>query len=156
MGIRHVYHINIQCNKVKVIVIIFSCSSDFALYLEDYFMDKCDTWNIGSVWHHDWQHNKCRSPWPIFYGPLILPHILTVNWCMNIIISDYELVWSNSWPKSKCSSLWPVSWSSDFMLHLEDSDVLLSYFGIMWPIFHSPVILSYISHYLIHKCHIYI
>ena len=39
MGIRHVYHINIQCNKVKVIVIIFSCYSDFALYLEDYFMD---------------------------------------------------------------------------------------------------------------------
>ena len=31
MGIRHVYHINIQCNKVKVIVIIFSCCSDFAL-----------------------------------------------------------------------------------------------------------------------------
>ena len=39
MGIRHVYHINIQCNKVKVIVIIFSFSSDIALYLEDYFMD---------------------------------------------------------------------------------------------------------------------
>ena len=34
MGIRHVYHISIQCNKVKVIVIIFSCSSDFVLYLE--------------------------------------------------------------------------------------------------------------------------
>ena len=41
MGIRHVYHINIQCNKVKVIVIIFQDkgSSDFALYLEAYFMD---------------------------------------------------------------------------------------------------------------------
>ena len=39
MGIRNVYHINIQCNKVKVIVILFSCSSDFALYFEDYFMD---------------------------------------------------------------------------------------------------------------------
>ena len=33
------YHINNQCNKVKVIVIMFSCFSDFALYLEDYFMD---------------------------------------------------------------------------------------------------------------------
>ena len=51
MGIRHVYHINIQCNKVKVIVALFSCSSDFALYFEDCFMDKvilgilvlCDT-----------------------------------------------------------------------------------------------------------------
>ena len=38
MGIRHVYLIIIQCNKVKVIVILLSCSSDFALYLEDYFM----------------------------------------------------------------------------------------------------------------------
>ena len=39
MGIGHVYHINIQCNKVKVIVTLFSCSTDFALYFEDYFMD---------------------------------------------------------------------------------------------------------------------
>ena len=39
MGIRYVDHIYIQCNKVNVIVILFSCSSDFALYLEDYFMD---------------------------------------------------------------------------------------------------------------------
>ena len=38
MGIRHVYHINIHCNKIKVIVTLFSCSSDFALYFEDYFM----------------------------------------------------------------------------------------------------------------------
>ena len=29
--------------------LLFSCSSDLALYLEDYFMDLCDTWNIGSV-----------------------------------------------------------------------------------------------------------
>ena len=48
MGIRHVYQINIQCNKVKVIVILFSYYSNFAIYLEDYFMDLCDTWNIGS------------------------------------------------------------------------------------------------------------
>ena len=39
MGIRHVYHIKIQCNKDKVIVTYFLYSSDFALYLEDYFMD---------------------------------------------------------------------------------------------------------------------
>ena len=33
MGIRHIYDINIQCNKVKAIVILFSYSSDFAFYL---------------------------------------------------------------------------------------------------------------------------
>ena len=39
MGIRHVYQINIQSNKVKAIVTLFSFSSDFALYFEEYFMD---------------------------------------------------------------------------------------------------------------------
>ena len=39
MGIRHVYHINIQCNKVKVIVTLFSCFSDFDLSFEACFMD---------------------------------------------------------------------------------------------------------------------
>ena len=34
MGIRHVYRINIQYNKVKGIVTLFSCSSDFALYFD--------------------------------------------------------------------------------------------------------------------------
>ena len=96
------------------------------------------------MWHHNWQHNKCRSPWPISHGPVILPYILNVNWCMNIIIWDYELVWSNSWPKSKCRSLWPmymVQWF--YVTSRRQFDVLLSYFGIMWPIFHSPVILCY-------------
>ena len=81
------------------------------------------------MWHHNWQHNKCRSPWPIFHGPVILLHILNVNWCMNIIIWDYELVWSNSWPESKCRSLIYISWSSDFMLHLEDN--LMYYYHIL-------------------------
>ena len=38
MFIRHVYHIKFQCDKFKVIVTLFSCSSDFVLYFEDYFM----------------------------------------------------------------------------------------------------------------------
>ena len=33
--------------------------------------------------------NKCRSPWPIFHGPLILPYILKTIWCMYIILSEY-------------------------------------------------------------------
>ena len=39
MGIRHVYHINIQWNKVKVIVTLFLCISDLDLFFEAYFMD---------------------------------------------------------------------------------------------------------------------
>ena len=158
MGIRHVYHINIQCNKVMVIAVLFSCSSNFALHLhEDYFTDKYDTWNIGSVQHNDWHHNKSRSSWTLFHGPVILPYILHVIWCMNIIIWDYESVWSNSWRKSKCRSLWPIFHGQWFYVtSWRQYGVLLSYFGIIWPIFYSPVVVSYISHYLIPKCHIYI
>ena len=39
MGIRRVYRIIIQRNKTKAIVTLFSCSSDFALYFEDNFME---------------------------------------------------------------------------------------------------------------------
>ena len=45
-------------------------------------------------------------------------YILITIWCMNIILWDYGSVWPDIWPKSKCRS--------------------------MWPIFHCPVILSYI------------
>ena len=159
MGIRHVYHINIQCNKVKVIVSLFSCSSDFALYLEDYFMDLCDTLNIGSVWQHDWHHNKFRSSWPTFHGPVILHYVLNVIWCMNIIIFiwDYEWVWSSSWPKvnvGHCDLYVIAQWF--YVTSWRQFDVLLSQSGSMWSIFHSPVGLSYISHNLIPKYHIYI
>ena len=38
MGIRYVYHINIQSNKVKVIVTLFHASV-ILTYFEAYFMD---------------------------------------------------------------------------------------------------------------------
>ena len=55
---------------------------------------------------------KIRTPWLIFHDLVILPYILNVNWCMNIICFDYESVWSDSWPKSKCRSLNYISWKS--------------------------------------------
>ena len=71
-----------------------------------------------SDWPNIWPKNKCRSLWPIFHGPVILPYILTIC-CMNIIFWDYESVWHDIWPQNKCKSLWPI--------------------------FHGPVILPYIS-----------
>ena len=71
-----------------------------------------------SVWPSVWPKNECRSLWPIFHGPVILPYILKTIWYMNTILSDYELVWPDVWPKNKCRSLWPI--------------------------FHGPVILPYI------------
>ena len=44
----------------------------------------------------------------LYFSPVILPYILNVIWCMNIIIWDYKLVWGDSWPKSYCRSLWPI------------------------------------------------
>ena len=93
-------------------------SSDFALYLEDFLIYEHHTSDYESVWHNIWPQNKCRSLWPIFHGPAILPYILKTVWCMNIILHDYESVWPDIWPQNKCRSLWPI--------------------------FHGPVILPYI------------
>ena len=65
-------------------------------------------WDYESVWPDMWPQNKCRSLWPIFHGPVILPYILKTVWCMKIIPQDYESVWPNISPQSKCRSLWPI------------------------------------------------
>ena len=67
-------------------------------------------WDYESVWLNVWPQNKCRSLWPIFHGPVILPCILKTVWCMNIVhvLCDYESVWHVIWPQNKCRSLWPI------------------------------------------------
>ena len=95
-----------------------SWSCDFALYLKDRWCRNILLQNYESVWPDVQPKNKCRSLWPIFHGPVILPYIWKTIWCMNIIVWDYESVWHNIWPQNKCKSLWPV--------------------------FHGPVILPYI------------
>ena len=44
-------------------------------------------WNYEWVWLDVWPQNKCRSVWPIFHGPVILPYILTI-WYINTILWD--------------------------------------------------------------------
>ena len=51
--------------------------------------------NYESVWPDVWRKNQCKSLWPIFHGPVILPYILKTIWCMNIILWDCESVWHN-------------------------------------------------------------
>ena len=53
-----------------------SWSSDFAQFLQDYLMNEHHSWYHGSVWHKDWPHQQYVCQWPIFYGPVILHHIL--------------------------------------------------------------------------------
>ena len=76
--------------------------------------------------------NKCRSLWPIFHGPVILPYILKTLWCMNILPRNYESVWPGVWPKinvGHCDLYFIVQWFCLISWRL--FDVWTSYFKIM-------------------------
>ena len=75
---------------------------------------------------------KCRSAWPIFHGPLILPYILKTIWCLYIIFWEYESVCPNLWPQNLFRSLTYISWSSDFALYLEDYLMCEHYYLGLW------------------------
>ena len=63
-------------NKYIVTVTYILWSSDFAIYFEDYLMEKCCTWDNGSLWLKDRPCKIYVGQWPIFHGPLILPYII--------------------------------------------------------------------------------
>ena len=108
-------------HEAKVTITYISRSSDFALYLKIFRYMNIILQDYKSVWHNIWPQNKCRSLWPIFHGPMILPYILQTVWYMNTILWYYEAVWRDVWPKNKCRSQWSL-----------------------WPILHGRVILPYI------------
>ena len=58
-------------------------TSDFALYLEYYLLDKCHTWDT-SMWPNEWPLTISRSLWPIFHGSVILPYILNTFCWINV------------------------------------------------------------------------
>ena len=136
-----------------------SWSSEFALYLKDCLMYEHLTSELGVSMTGRWPKNKCRSLWPIFHGPVILPYILKSIWCMNIILWGYESVWHDIWPQNKCRSLWPIFHGPVILPYILKSiwymnTILWDYesvwpdvwrqniCSILWPIFHGPVILS--------------
>ena len=65
-------------------------SSDFALYLEDYLMDKYHSWNTGSIWCNILPHNMYVGQWATFHGPVILSYILKTTWWINVVLE----IWS--------------------------------------------------------------
>ena len=110
-----------------------------------------------AVWPDIWPQNKCRSLWPIFHGPVILPYILKTIWCMNTILWDYESVWPDVWPKNKCRSLWPIFHGPVILPYILKAiwcvnTIIWDYESVwpqnkcrsLWPIFHGQVILPYI------------
>ena len=54
-------------------------SNHFASYLQDYLMEKCCTWDNGSVWLEDQLCKIYVGQWPIFLGPSILPYIFVID-----------------------------------------------------------------------------
>ena len=124
-----------------------------------------DVWSsyfgIMSQYDLTWPQNKCRSLWPIFHCPVILPYMLKTVSCMNIILRDYDSVWPDVWPQNKSMSLWPTFhgpvilpcilktiWCMNIILWDYESvwhDIWpQNKCRSLWPIFHDPVILPYI------------
>ena len=64
--------------------------NESGLYLEDYWCINIILWDYESVWHDIWPQYKCRSLWPVFHGPVILPYLLKTVWYMNTILWNYE------------------------------------------------------------------
>ena len=104
---------------------------------------------------------RCRSFWPLFHGPEILPYMLKAIWCMNSIIWDYKSVWLKVWPLNKCRSLWPTFHGPVILPYILKTiwymtTIHWDYESVwpdvwpqnkcrsLWPIFHGPVILPYI------------
>ena len=109
---------NIELNYICRSVTYISCSSDFALYLEDNLMDKCHNWNAGSMWCKDLPDKIYVGQWPTLHGPLILSYILKTIWLINVVL---ELL---------------IQW--DYKYWTE------TIYVCQGPIFHGPVILPYI------------
>ena len=89
-------------------------------------------WDYESVWPDVQPKNNCRSLWPIFHGPVILPYILKTVWCMNFILQDYESIWPNIWPEinvGHCDLYFMVQCFCLISWRL--FDVWISYFRIM-------------------------
>ena len=100
-----------------------------------------------------WPKNKCRSLWPIFHGPVIVPYTLKTISCMNIIIWDCESVWLDAWPQNKCRSPWLIFHGPAIFPYILKTIwsiyiILSEYESVwpdIWPIFHGPVIVTYFT-----------
>ena len=81
-------------------------------------MDEHHCWYIGSVWHKDWPHQGYAGQWPIFYGPVILLHILKTIWWRNVVLGIMDQCDTKiDLLKYICGSVTYISWSIDFAFY---------------------------------------
>ena len=147
---------NYICRSVTYI----SWPSDFALYLEDYLMDKCHNWSIGSMWCKDLPI-KCMWVSDLHF---IVQWFCLISWRLLDGLMLYWRYWFSvtqtlNW-NYICRSVTYISWSSDFALYLEHwlmgkchnwntgsmwcKDLPNKMYVGQWKTFYGPVILSYI------------
>ena len=101
---------------------IIVCSYDHYLMVQWFCLI---SWRLFAVWT-----SYFRSLWPIFQGPVILPHILKIIWYMNTILLFYESVWPGVWPKinvGHCDLYFMVQWI--FLISCKLFSSWTSYFG---------------------------
>ena len=118
-----------------------SWSSDFSLYLEDYFWClNSILWDYESVWPDVGPKNKCRSLWPIFHGPVILPYLedclmyehlrlFDVWTSLFRIMSHYDKTFDLRINVGYCGLYFMVQWFCFITWRL--FDICTPYFGIM-------------------------
>ena len=92
--------ISIPCDT-KTYLIKCMWSSNSVLHLEDYLIDKCHNWDIGSMQCHDLRNKMYVCQWPTFHGPVIL----SLSWRL---FDEWMLywgywfsvgrLWRNQWP----------------------------------------------------------
>ena len=85
----------------------------FCLISWIYLLDKCNTWDINSMWPNEWPLTISRSLWPIFHASVILPYILNT------------ICWINVTP----GILVPCDPMNDHLLYLGHCDL---YFMLQW------------------------
>ena len=75
-----------------------------------------------------WPQNKCRSLWPTFHGPVILPYMSKTVWCMRIM-SQYDQIFDLKINVGHCDLYFMVQWFCLIFWGL--FDIWTWYFGIM-------------------------
>ena len=111
--------LELYCRSVTYI----SWSSDFALYLEDYLMDKCHNWNIGSMWLKNLPHEMYAGQY-LHFMVQWLCHILKIT-LINAVLEIFSVTRTLNW-NHICRSVTYISWSSDLSFYLRLFDGQMS------------------------------
>ena len=119
---RYLFSVTQTLNRKYICrsVTYISWSNDFALYLEDYLMDKRHNWNTRSMWCKDLPDKMFVGQWPTFHGPVILYYILKTTWWINDVLEILILTQILNWNYIICRPVTYISWYNDFALYLED------------------------------------